>query len=286
VVVISTLAVAACANESPHIAFDPTSSPPTSAVLPATAAAGVSTANAGGGVVTTGAPTTTAVPTHFVTLPVGAALPSDAECAARIRPAPEIRPGNKTYNETRGHPVANPPAPIYARVTGDFTGTTDEIIQWAACKWGFDEDVVRAQAAKESYWTQTAAGDLTSDPAGCAPGHAIGADGHPGQCAESVGIMQVRYPYWPWAFPDAGTSTAFNLDVALASRRSCFEGNEAWLNTTQRGRDYASGDLWGCIGNWYSGRWYDGPSNSYISAVQDNLNTRIWERPDFINFRG
>ena len=38
--------------------------------------------------------------------------------------------------------------------TGNFTGTTDEIIQWAACKWGFDEDTLRAQVAKESYWMQ------------------------------------------------------------------------------------------------------------------------------------
>ena len=43
----------------------------------------------------------------------------------------------------------------YARVTGNFTGTTDQIIQWAACKWGIDEDIVRAQAAKESGWHQT-----------------------------------------------------------------------------------------------------------------------------------
>ena len=32
---------------------------------------------------------------------------------------------------------------IAARVTGNFTGTTDMILQWAACKWGIDEDIVR-----------------------------------------------------------------------------------------------------------------------------------------------
>jgi autotransporter family porin len=36
------------------------------------------------------------------------------------------------------------------RVTGNFTGTTDEIIQWAAHKWGIDEDVVRSVATAES----------------------------------------------------------------------------------------------------------------------------------------
>ena len=31
-------------------------------------------------------------------------------------------------------------------VDGDFAGTTDQLIQWAACKWGIDEDIVRAPA--------------------------------------------------------------------------------------------------------------------------------------------
>jgi soluble lytic murein transglycosylase-like protein len=35
-------------------------------------------------------------------------------------------------------------------VTGNFRGTTDEIIRWAAWKWGIDEDLLRAVAARES----------------------------------------------------------------------------------------------------------------------------------------
>jgi hypothetical protein len=31
-----------------------------------------------------------------------------------------------------------------ARVTGNFRGTTDEVIQWAAIKWGFHPDLLRA----------------------------------------------------------------------------------------------------------------------------------------------
>jgi soluble lytic murein transglycosylase-like protein len=31
-----------------------------------------------------------------------------------------------------------------------FRGTTDEIIRWAAWKWGIDEDLLRAVAARES----------------------------------------------------------------------------------------------------------------------------------------
>jgi hypothetical protein len=229
--------------------------------------------------------TTTPSPTgRFVTLPPGSPLPSDAQCAARVRPAAEIRPQNATQNATRG--VATNQPDLYGRVTGNFTGTTDEIIQWAACKWGLDEDIVRAQTAKESWWTQRAGGDLTSDPSRCAPGHGIGVDGHPGQCPESFGVQQVRYPYWGWAFPSAITSTAYNLDAALAARRRCFEGYETWLNQFERGRNYAAGDLWGCVGLWFSGRWYTPESTSYIAEVQSYLSQRIWTTKPFIDFRG
>ena len=60
----------------------------------------------------------------------------DAWCAARVQHRQEIRPMNRPFNRagaqlrTRAWP--------FRRVTGNFTGTTDEIIQWAACKWGFN----------------------------------------------------------------------------------------------------------------------------------------------------
>ncbi len=222
---------------------------------------------------TTAAPattTTTAPPStgHFNTLPPGSALPSDATCAAQVRRATEIRPQNATYNQIKGFGTpANAPSALFKRVTGNFTGTTDEIIQWAACKWGIDEDIVRAQTAKESWWTMTAVGDN----------------------GESFGLMQVRQPYIAWAFNngngDAKSSSAFNMDVALAYRRNCLEGNETWLNTVDRGRDYAAGDLWGCVGLWFSGRWYTQPSVQYINDVQSYLNQRIWTTPNFINYR-
>ena len=107
--------------------------------------------------------------------------------------APRSGPGNAGYNAT----TWGASSATYPRATGNFTGTTDEIIQWAACKWGFDEDTLRAQVVKESYWTQTTLGDWSTDAGVCAPGHPIGADGRPGQCPESVGLMQVRTPVLP-----------------------------------------------------------------------------------------
>jgi autotransporter family porin len=221
----------------------------------------------------------------FQTLPPGSTLPTDQQCGARVRRAPENRAVNVRYNQTVGHPA--PPSPPYfvlaGRVTGNFTGTTDEIIQWAACKWGINENIARAQVAKESWWHQDNKGDWTSNPANCPPGHPIGADGRPGQCPESMGLMQVRTPYFQAYISDAIASSAYNLDIAYASWRACYEGHESWLNTVERGRQYAAGDVWGCIGRWFSGRWYTQPANEYIASVQDYLNHRVWTTPEFAN---
>jgi hypothetical protein len=220
---------------------------------------------------------------RFETMPVGATLPSDEACAARVRPSPEIRPGNEQYNQTVGRQmVAAPDFVAAGRITGNYRGTTDEIIQWAACKWGIDEDVVRAQIARESWWDQEATGDFTDDPALCVPGHPVGADGEDGQCPESIGLGQVRAQYYRPYIEDSVTSTAFNLDVTYALWRSCYDGTETWLNTVERGKEYAAGDLWGCLGKWYSGRWYTDAANEYIGWVQDYLDDEIWTSSDFI----
>lgn len=210
-----------------------------------------------------------------VTLPPGQRLPDDAECAQRVIPAaPEIRPSNAVFNQTPGQQPA-PPGIFLHRVTGDFTGTTDEIIQWASCKWGIDTDVVRAQAAQESSWFMTSVGDFTSDESHCAPGHPPGTDGRPG-CPASVGIMSIKYRYHSAAFPGAGWSTAYNLDYALALWRTCFEGQEPWLADHPPESGYGPGDLWGCVGRWYSGDWRSAEALGYIGTVQAYMGGRVW----------
>jgi hypothetical protein len=209
---------------------------------------------------------------------------SDAECAARVQPRREIRPMNRPYN--RAGAQRRSKAWPFRRVTGNFTGTTDEIIQWAACKWGFSVRALRAQAAIESYWTQTNLGDWTTDPSRCAPYHGIGVDGRPGECPESVGIMQVRAPYVPLRIArGAAKSTAYNLDAYLAIWRSCWKGQERWLNDVDRGREYRAGDEWGCIGRWFTGRWYTPPAIDYINRVKEYYVQRIWRTASFRNWR-
>jgi hypothetical protein len=198
---------------------------------------------------------------------------------------------NRAANQTTGHrlgpgffdPSATDPraADLAARVDGAFTGTTEEILRWAACKWGVDEDLVRAQAAAESWWRQTTRGDWSGDGAACPPGHRLGADGRPGECPQSYGILQNRYPYERSAWPGINQSTAMNADTAYAVWRACFEGYEHWLNDVERGRPYVAGDAQGCAGRWFSGRWHTGPAEDYIRKVDGYLHDRVWEQPDF-----
>jgi hypothetical protein len=208
----------------------------------------------------------------------------DAWCAARVKHRREIRPMNRPFNRAGAQPRGR--AWPFRRVTGNFTGTTDEIIQWAACKWGFNVRALRAQAVRESYWTQTNLGDWTTEASRCAPFHPLGADGRPGQCPESVGMMQVRAPYVPLRIARGATrSTAYNLDTYLAIWRSCWRGEETWLNQFERGRQYAAGDEWGCIGRWLTGRWYVPASITYIAEVKSLFRQRIWRTAAFRNWR-
>lgn len=222
------------------------------------------------------------------TLPPGSNLPSDSTCAARVVDAPEIRPQLASRNSVAGH-NKNLGGTYKSRVSGAFTGSTDEILQWVACKWGIDVDLVRAQAAKESWWT-FGMGDWSTNPSACPPAHPPGADGRPGECPESYGILQVRWLYHgPPAdlntWPEVETSTAYNADYTYSVWRECFEGDLWWLNTVDRGEEYVAGDAWGCTGVWFSGRWMTQPALDYMADLRDYYDQKIWTTQPFINFR-
>jgi hypothetical protein len=192
----------------------------------------------------------------FATRPPGSALPSSAECAARVRRHPwEPRPANVTANHTTGHrvgPIEGASAKgnrrLVPRIDGNFTGTTDEIIQWAACKWGLDEDVLRAQAVVESNWYQSRVGDG----------------------GQSFGLLQIKASAHPGTFPASRDSTAFNVDYATGGWRLCYEGQLWWPSSR--------GNLWGCIGSHFSGAWMDAGARGYARSVQTQLRLKRWTR--------
>jgi len=229
---------------------------------------------------------------HFNTLPPGAKLPSGAECARLVKasPSPEVRADNARFNHTVGQhvpatffPAGDLPqvSKLAPRISGNFTGSTADILRWAACKWGIDQNIVFAEAAVESWWQQGFVGDWTKDVTTCPPGHGLGVDGVPGECPQSYGILQNKFTFERDAWPGLGDSTAMNVDAMYSIWRSCYDGYEVWLNNEPRGREYSGGDLWGCIGRWFAGSWYTPDANRYISKVQEYLSEQVWLKPDF-----
>jgi hypothetical protein len=239
-------------------------------------------------------PPTPTASERFNTLPPGAKLPSESECAARVRRyAWEPRTDNTAANNSV--PTAqqisqlahwgpaigvDPRADTLRRqVTGDFTGTTDEILQWAACKWGIDEDIVRAEVVQESYWHQSQVGDWTTNRDDCPPGSWSGEG-----CYQSYGILQLKYSVFQSTWSMSRYDTAFNADFVYAVIRTCYEGWTTYLNdrTPVAGFPrYHAGGIWGCLGRWYSGGWYDQGAIDYINSVKSYLANRDWLQPGF-----
>ncbi|HEY7688801.1 MAG TPA: hypothetical protein VH835_08915 [Dongiaceae bacterium] len=216
---------------------------------------------------------------EFATLPPGSRLPSSEDCAARVQRSPwEPRPQNAAANRTTGStgPKIDGADDYFnaryaSRIDGDFAGTTDEIIQWGACKWGFDVDLTRARAIQESNWQQSQLGDKTDSASACAT------IGQTAPCWQSYGLLQVKGTVHEETYPLAKDSTSFNVDYSLAWLRACYEGAFGhWL-----GNGYRAGDEWGCVGAWFSGNWYDGAARHYIEGVKQHLSKRDWKRDQF-----
>lgn len=246
---------------------------------------------------------------HFGTLPASASLPSDSWCAAHIPWEREMVPANAGTNGTI--PDAGQLAAYaangytanyydgkwaYARVDGHYTGTTDMIFRWAACKWGIDEDVVRAEATAEDWdWNQPDShGDKRTSYSECVNGpfKSLWDFMCPSCCYQSWSIFQTKVYYdWP-TWPMIHNSTAFGADFRMADQRACMDGDLAGYfvgRPTYNGHSYtkdvASGNLntilWGCVGFHYSGNWYDGNSSNgalwYINVVKNYYYNKPWK---------
>ncbi len=233
---------------------------------------------------------------YYSLLPAGSKLPSDKTCAATasgdaFEPVLQNSPENdfmpsasdlKAYKSEAATGEGGAPGSYLTRVDGQFTGTTDAILKWASCKWGFDENVTRATAVNETHWRQTELGDV--------------ADGI------SLGILQIKTRDYPSTCESVASSqntadvtnpdcysyrsTAFAADYKLAQQRACFEGKISYLasETPPSGYPaYPEGSpeemMWGCVGWWYSGHWFDSGALNYISEVQGYLSAQAWLQP-------
>src|SRR6185312_2203478 len=224
-------------------------------------------------------------------------LPTGAQCASWIRSDGwEPRPENAFANSWSAAPSAaelaafhanplnfqsGPPASDFANVDGNYAGTTWQIIEWAACKWGVNAYDLAAEAWAESEWHQTTLGDQQWNYAACTGGPWIGWEPW-GGCWTSFGIIQEKASGFN-TMPMAATSTAFNLDFRAAFWRACIDGDEQYLYNETPAAGYptyanATGyqRYWGCMGEWYSGGWDDPGSVSYQTTVQGFSASRPW----------
>ena len=149
----------------------------------------------------------------------------------------------------------------YAKfVNGRFKGTTDDIIEWSARKWGLDAELLRAVAVVESWWRMSAVGDN----------------------GDSFGLYQVRRPYHCWdECPIARRFTAFNADYYGGIIRAYFDGQMGWLNTVERGKDYAPGRHLGQRRRLVLGPLVHPAEPGLHRVVQQRLAERTWLQGDF-----
>lgn len=167
--------------------------------------------------------------------------------------------------------------------------STDDLIQWAAHKWGIPEDWLRAEYVHESYWNQFMLGDAT-------PVSATAYGRYPTQSRipqsssvyQSLGITQVRWVpdqslHWGTE-PLRWLSTAFNIDYQAATVRFYYD-NPQGTRTSWNDASYRPCQQWSSVGAWFSPYpWGNSGQAVYAQAVQQILADRDWTSSDFLQW--
>lgn len=254
-----------------------------------------------------------AMPAHaayFGWLPPHATLPTN--CMTSIPVTAETVPANAAANaavptltrlqafwaqpngDVQGQGWTFLPNSDWRNVRGDFAHynanpSTDMLIRWAACKWGVDENALRAQAWEESTWNQARHGDYGTGTAYCeADGGLFTALYRPAtnDCYASHSIIQMRLvPNGFWTmYPQVINSTGFALDAMGAMLRGCINGDMsqffggsylAQYESDLAGPDYSN--LYAnCQGEHYSGNYGDPAALNYESYLANWEATQPW----------
>jgi hypothetical protein len=331
---------------SPSASSSPTSSSPSTTAGPSTTSSTSAAPTATSPATATEGSLNSAPPSaagYFSTAPVGAwsALPTGADCAQAItrstwEPRPENTPQNHAmpnaqavHDSFASRPRGNGYDPrwdqwLLPRVDGQFAGTTDEIIQWAACKWGISDNLLRAQAVRESTWYQglhfadgqcywnRGCGDAFSAATSNSTtycndvarfGHDYQSDANStrgaypftpgvGLCPKTfsiIGIMAWDAPEWqapgsPYSGNQNGTFPFSRDSTAFA-----MDYEASYLRGCYEGWITWLGpanDMSGCVGAWYSGDWHSTDADAYVSRVQGELTNRTWLTADFAKGAG
>jgi hypothetical protein len=218
---------------------------------------------------------------------------ADADAAACVVPSGENRPQNVKMNakaptaaelhafRTARDAHGRTPAayyPGFAFVTGAAAQyglrSTDDLIEWAAYKWGIPEDFVRAQMYVESRWSMLQKGDRRDWPMPVSDLYPAPAVIDADSVWESLGIAQLRWrhtiPWNPGIEPLRWQSTGFALDYSQALIRYYYDGHCDWC-----GDGYRPGDADGAYRAYVSGSWTQG--QWYADEVRRDAASKPWQ---------
>jgi hypothetical protein len=245
---------------------------------------------------------------------------TDQAAAALVTPEPETRPDNaKPYVVGgRNYPATNEYVPStrqvaafrnardsggqtmvqfnpYLRFVDGRDGmrhpSTDDLIQWAAHKWGIPEDWLRAQYVRESYWNSFQLGDSTPVSRQAYAEYPVQARiAGTSNVYQSMGISQVRWN--PDGTVGSGTeplrweSTAFNVDYQAATVRFYYD-NPSGSRTAWNDSSYVPCQRWNSIGGWFAPYpWNTDPGQArYAASVRAILKQRVWAGGGFQHWR-
>ncbi len=168
--------------------------------------------------------------------------------------------------------------------------STDDLIQWAAHKWGIPENWLRAEYVQESYWNGFMLGDEAEVPSSWYRRYPVQARVRDSDDVyESMGITQVKWiangSVGSGTEPLRWESTAFNLDYQAATVRFYYD-NPSGARSSWGDATYRPCQQWSSIGAWYEPYpWGNGGQHEYVSKVQALLRSRVWTSSSFVSFR-
>ncbi len=267
-------------------------------------------------------------------------LPTDAQCAALLGDADETIPENQAphvddlnigitsaVNQTKARSadlnrlisgidsfelggVWNKDV-WFKQITAQYTGSTWNIFRLAACKYGIDEDAVRAQAQTENgSWVQWhSGGDRRTKRTQCR-NRDVDLYGYicTRCCYQSWGDFQTKVFYETMTWPMMEYSTTFSAEFRFASQRACMNGDQApyFASAAQQPNTYASdlsaylsnpngtsshnfvnpitGNLatnqdwmlFGCLSSHFSGGWMDAGAQTYLNTLLTHWKNHDW----------
>ena len=243
---------------------------------------------------------------------------SDAQAAALVTPEPETRPYNLRPYTVRGkrYPSVNDYVPTAAQIRryrdsrtslgqsllefnpyvryvdgrdGMRRPSTDDLIQWAAHKWGIPANWLRAEYISESYWNQFQLGDDTRVSSRWYHLYPYQSRiPHTTNVYQSLGIAQVRWTpngsLGPGTEPLRWESTAFNVDEQ-ASRVRFYYDNPSGARSSWGDATYVPCQEWRSIGGWYRPYpWGNAAQADYIRSAQEHLSGHDWLSAGFLGW--